>query len=259
MTAESTDTTNTVRPESEAQTPDQRGEVERPEQPRAGADTTAAQHTTSAGAEARELERQLDDVRRQLREAEERARENLDRWQRAQADLANFRRRAQFEREALEKYAVASLVALLLPVLDSFERAWNTLPVPLRRLTWLSGVAMIHSQLRGTLERVGLTEIEAEGQAFDSHVHEALDREAGEGPPHVVAVLQAGYRLHERVLRPALVKVGPKPPSAEARGQESRVKGQGEAPETASPRPGPESETQTPQHDQTSNSATASG
>jgi hypothetical protein len=69
---------------------------------------------------------------------------------------------------------------------------------------------MIHSQLRGTLERIGLLEIEAEGRPFDPTLHEAVDSEPGDGPPHVVAVLQAGYKLHERVIRPALVKVGPR-------------------------------------------------
>ena len=177
------------------------------------------------GAEARELERQLDEAREKVKaaesrameaekkaeEAEKRAVENLDRWQRAQADLANYRRRAQFEREEMEKYAVAGLVSALLPVMDSFDRAWQSLPGSLRRLTWLSGVAMIDSQLRGTLQRIGLTEIEAEGAAFDPNLHEAVDREEHEGPPHVVGVLQAGYRLHERVIRPVLVKVGAKP------------------------------------------------
>ncbi|HEU5317989.1 MAG TPA: nucleotide exchange factor GrpE [Chloroflexota bacterium] len=172
-------------------------------------------------AEARELERQLEELREKLKaaearadEAEKRAQENLDRWQRAQADLANFRRRSQFDREEMEKYAVGALVSAVLPVLDSFDRAWQSLPRQLRRLTWLSGVAMIDSQLRGTLSRIGLTEIEAEGQPFDPSLHEAVDREEHEGAPHVVAVLQPGYRLHERVLRPALVKVGPKPAEA---------------------------------------------
>ena len=172
----------------------------------------------SKGAEARELERQLDEAREKLKaaearaeEAEKRATENLDRWQRAQADLANFRRRSQFDREEMEKYAVAALVAALLPVMDSFDRAWKSLPGSLRRLTWLSGVAMIDSQLRGTLQRIGLEEIEAEGVAFDPSLHEAVDREEHEGAPHVVEVVQAGYKLHERVIRPVLVKVGAKP------------------------------------------------
>jgi len=175
---------------------------------------SVASTSASRGAEARLLEGQLDEAKQKLKEAETRATENLDRWQRAQADLANYRRRAQFDREEQEKFAVATLVSALLPVLDSFDRAWQSLPGQLRRLTWLSGVAMIHSQLRGTLERVGLTEIDAEGKAFDPTVHEAVDRDEHEGPPHVVAVLQAGYRMHERVLRPALVKVGAKPASS---------------------------------------------
>lgn len=181
----------------------------------AGAPTAEAHPADNRGAEARELERQLDEARTKLREAEDRARENLDRWQRAQADLANFRRRAQFDREELEKYASAALVAALLPVLDSFDRAWQSLPGQFRRLTWLSGVAMINQQLRGTLERIGLTEIEADAHPFDPALHEAVDREDHQGQPHVVAVLQAGYKLHDRVLRPALVKVGPRPEGPE--------------------------------------------
>lgn len=192
---------------------------QQPVAPVAGEAETQAEKQTEAtpqpaggrSAEARELERQLDEAREQLRQAEERARENLDRWQRAQADLANYRRRAQYEREEQEKYAVTAVIAALLPVLDSFDRAWQTLPGQLRRLTWLSGVAMIHSQLRGTFERLGLVEIEADDQPFDPTLHEAVDSEPSEGPPHVVAVLQAGYKLHDRVLRPTLVKVGPKP------------------------------------------------
>jgi molecular chaperone GrpE len=188
---------------------------------------TSATSATSAGeavqaksaaqsAEARELERQLDDLRQKLKEAETRAQENLDRWQRAQADLANYRRRAQFEREEMEKFGVASLVATLLPVLDNFDRAWQTLPGTMRRLTWLSGVDMINRQLHATLQRIGLAEIEANGQPFDPALHEAVDRAEAEGAPHVVEVLQAGYKLHERVLRPALVKVGPKPATPDA-------------------------------------------
>ncbi|MGH2351312.1 MAG: nucleotide exchange factor GrpE [Chloroflexota bacterium] len=199
--------------------------------------------TNGRSAEARELERQLDQLRQQLQQADERARENLDRWQRAQADLANFRRRTQFEREEQEKYATASLIAALLPVLDSFDRAWGSLPGQFRRLTWLSGVAMIHSQLRGTLERIGLAEIDCDGRPFDPSLHEAVEHEAGDGTPHVVAVLQAGYKLHERVLRPALVKVGPKPATEPATEADSdvRVSGAestGEDQGAATPQPG---------------------
>lgn len=180
----------------------------------------ASQGDQSPGrsAEARELERQLAELRQKLKEAEARAeqekaraQENLDRWQRAQADLANFRRRTQFERDEERKYGAEPVVNALLPVLDSFERAWQTFPWQLRNLTWLQGIDLIHRQLQRLLELVGVSRIEAEGQPFDPALHEAVDREEHEGPPHVVAVLQAGYKLHERVIRPALVKVGAKP------------------------------------------------
>jgi molecular chaperone GrpE len=220
-----------------------------PPEARPGSDTQgeAPQAPPARSAEARELERQLDELRLRLKEAEERAAHNLDRWQRAQAELANFRRRTQFEREEMEKYATASLVAALLPVLDSFDRAWSTLPGELRRLTWLSGVAMIHSQLRGTLERIGLLEIEAEGKPFDPTLHEAVDREPGEGTPHVVAVLQAGYKLHERLLRPVLVKVGPRPAAPQGQAQpQAESTPQAEAPPPAANEP-PQAP-QAPQH-----------
>jgi molecular chaperone GrpE len=214
-TPETTETTETGRPAAaQASAAGGAEDGTPPAAPAAAGAATATEAppaSAARSAEARELERQLEDARAKLREFEERARENLDRWQRAQADLANYRRRAQFEREELEKFAVGTLVSALLPVLDSFDRAWQTLPGNLRRLTWLSGVDMIDRQLRGTLMRVGLTEIEAEGQPFSPDQHEAIDQEPHEGQPHVVAVLQAGYRLHERVIRPALVKVGPKP------------------------------------------------
>jgi molecular chaperone GrpE len=211
-------------------------------------ETQASNGSSGRSAEVRELERQLEEARQKLKEAEQRAQENLDRWQRAQADLANFRRRAQFDREELSKYATAALVESLLPVLDNFSRAWQTLPGNLRRLTWLSGVDMINQQLRYTLERLGLQEIDADGQPFDPSLHEAVDREEGDGTPHVVAVYQAGYKLHERVLRPTLVKVGPKPGAGSAsqqsgEGTEQQAQPDGDqpsgTPESAAAKPSP--------------------
>ncbi|NCA13068.1 MAG: nucleotide exchange factor GrpE, partial [Proteobacteria bacterium] len=88
-------------------------------------------------AEVRELERQLEEARTQVRDAEARAAENLDRWQRAQADLANFKRRVQFDRDLDQKYASAQVLADFLRVLDGFDRAWKSLPSSLRMLSWI--------------------------------------------------------------------------------------------------------------------------
>jgi molecular chaperone GrpE len=167
-------------------------------------------------AEVRELERQLQEARTQAREAEARAAENLDRWQRAQADLANFRRRVQFDRDLEQKYASAQVLADFLRILDGFDRAWKSLPSSLRMLTWIEGLMMLDRQAQAVVERYGVRPIEAHGKPFNPRFHEAVASDTGDGNDHVVEIYQMGYELHERVLRPALVRVGPKPaPSPE--------------------------------------------
>ena len=162
-------------------------------------------------AEVRELERQLEEARTQAREAEARAADNLDRWQRAQADLANFKRRVQFDRELDQKYASAQVLADFLRILDGFDRAWKSLPASLRMLTWIEGLMMLDRQAQAIVERYGVRPIEAYGKPFDPRFHEAVTSDSGDGNDHVVEIFQMGYELHERVLRPALVRVGPKP------------------------------------------------
>ena len=172
--------------------------------------------TRDGRAEVRELERQLEEARTQAREAEARAAENLDRWQRAQADLANFKRRVQFDRDLDQKYASAQVLADFLRILDGFDRAWKSLPSSLRMLTWIEGLMMLDRQAQAVVERYGVRPIEAHGKPFDLRFHEAVASDTGDGNDHVVEIFQMGYELHERVLRPALVRVGPKPaPSPE--------------------------------------------
>jgi molecular chaperone GrpE len=132
-------------------------------------------------------------------------------WQRAAADLANMRRRHEQERQEYMKQANAMLIAELLPVLDSFDRALASMPPDLRELTWIDGIVLVERQLRMVLERVGLTPIEAEGKPFNPTEHEALLHEESDKPEDtVISELQKGYKLHDRVLRPALVKVAKK-------------------------------------------------
>lgn len=159
-------------------------------------------------AEIRELERQLEEARAKLREAEERAVESLDRWQRAQADLANFRRRTQFEREQEQRFGSLPLIEDVTRVVDGFERAWKSLPTSLRTFSWIEGVWLVDRQLRATLERLGVREIEALGKPFDPHLHQAVVSDPGDHSDTVVEVLQAGYQMHDRVVRPSLVRVG---------------------------------------------------
>lgn len=130
-------------------------------------------------------------------------------WQRTQADFANYRRRVDQEKTELIKFAEAGLIQDLLPVVDDLERALSNLPKELAGLTWIEGILLIERKLRAILEAHGLTPIEAVGKEFDPHEHEAVLREGEPGEATVVTgEMQRGYRLHDRVLRPTLVKVG---------------------------------------------------
>jgi molecular chaperone GrpE len=150
------------------------------------------------------------------REEQAKADDYLARYQRAQADLANLRRRNQQEREDYIKRANEELIRDMLPVLDSFDRALATVPDHLRQLTWIDGIMLVERQLRMALLRHGVSPIEAQGQKFDPTQHEAIAHKATteHDDEMITAELQKGYRLHERVLRPSLVEVANNPGSA---------------------------------------------
>jgi molecular chaperone GrpE len=138
--------------------------------------------------------------------------EYLDSWRRAAADLSNYRKRAEKETGEMARFANSALIARLLPVLDDFDRAFQTVPEELRELTWVDGMLLIARKLRATVEAEGLKPIEALGKPFDPNFHEAVIHEetdkAEEGT--VTGELQKGYMLGDRVLRPTMVKVAKK-------------------------------------------------
>jgi molecular chaperone GrpE len=142
-----------------------------------------------------------------LAEAEARAEEYLATAQRVAADFENYRKRAARDQESLVARAHERLVKALLPILDDLERALEAAQQH-EEAKLEEGVALVHRSLADLLAREGLVEIETDG-AFDPHVHEALlaqpaeDKESGT----VLQVLQKGYRLGDRVVRPARVIV----------------------------------------------------
>jgi molecular chaperone GrpE len=185
-----------------------------------GADEPAASasaQTDEPGAAEAELRARIDDLTKQLAEAQERAERYHQNWQRSAADFQNWKRRADQEKGEASRLAEGALMAELLRVLDDFERAFQSLPPELRALTWVEGVLMIWQKAYAILQARGLSPIEAVGTDFDPYVHEAVLREEDADPSEltsVVAELQRGYRFHDRVLRASLVKIGR--PKAEA-------------------------------------------
>ncbi len=147
------------------------------------------------------------DLESRLAAAEAAAEQHLDHLQRLAAEFDNYRKRAARDQEALVARAHERLVQELLPVLDDLERALEAAEQH-EEAKLEDGVRLVHRALADVLRKEGVEEIETEG-AFDPHVHEALLAQPGEGVDagHVLQVLQKGYRLGDRVVRPARVIV----------------------------------------------------
>ncbi len=141
-----------------------------------------------------------------LREAELKAAEHHDAWLRAKAETENLRRRAQEDIAKAHKYAAEKFASEMLPVKDSLEAALATESAAVENMR--SGVELTLKQLVAAFERSGLAEINPTGEKFDPHRHQAIGVLDDDGEPNrVLNVLQKGYALSDRVIRPALVIV----------------------------------------------------
>jgi len=171
-----------------------------------------AQEETNEGltSKVEQEEAEVEDIealKQALAEEKEKAEGYLANWQRAQADFINYKRRSEQEKEEIGKFANAMLMLNLLPVLDDLERAFASIPPHLARLTWVDGIRLIERKLQASLEAQGLSPIKALGEPFDPKLHEAAMHAKGkEGI--VIEELQKGYKLQDRVIRPAMVVVG---------------------------------------------------
>ncbi len=187
-----------------------------PRNPRDQRDPQPRLHRTRAEERIAELDTsptkltaELDQLRAQLEAAQQEAAENKAAWQRSAADFSNYRRRTEQERDAMLGLANEVLLAKLLAIVDDFDRAIANMPPELRDVSWVGGITAIDRKLDQLLDSEGLTPIEALGKQFDPHEHEAIAQEerpdVAEGT--VIAEIQKGYRIRDRVLRPAMVAV----------------------------------------------------
>lgn len=149
-----------------------------------------------------QLKQELGATRRQ-------AEENLEGWQRARADYANYKKRVERDQENLYQQVVARVIRKYLEISDDLERALANRPTEGEGAAWAQGIELIYRKLQSFLEAEGIRPMEAEGSAFDPNLHEALSQE--ESDEHesgqVIQVVQSGYMLGDRVIRPALVRV----------------------------------------------------
>lgn len=149
------------------------------------------------------------ELKKLLEQERAKSAEYLDNWRRAAADFSNYKKRAEKDAGEMSKFLNAMLIARLLPILDDFDRAAQTIPDNLRDLTWIDGVMLIARKMQMVFEAEGLKPIDALNKPFDPNVHEAVIHE--ETDQHeddtVIAELQKGYKINDRVLRPTMVKV----------------------------------------------------
>ncbi len=156
----------------------------------------------------------LDALHAELEQARAQASEYLDGWKRTQAELVNYRKRVERDAAEAHLFAAGQAAARWFPILDDFERALKDRSGGTSLEQWAGGVELIYRKGIAALEAEGITPIEAaKGDAFDPNVHEAVTREvcADRQDGEILEVVHRGYRLGDRVLRPAKVRVACKP------------------------------------------------
>jgi len=149
---------------------------------------------------------ELAELKEQLKEAQTQAADFKDGWQRSRAEFDNFRKRVERDNVLVYQNAVGNIIKRYLPIMDDLQRALQARPAD---LAWASGIELIYRKLQSILDSEGIKRIEAEGQPFDPNFHEAIGQEPCDELPsgHVVAVVQNGYMLGDKVIRPAMVRV----------------------------------------------------
>ncbi len=182
-------------------------------QQRASARTRAEERAEAVKTPSRtELLERVRQLEAELEATRAKSEEHLYNWQRAAADFANYRRRTDEDRATITQFGNALLIGKLLGVLDDFDRALANVPAEADD-AWIEGVKLVERKLRGVLESEGVTAIEALDRPFDPNLHEAVAHEETTEHPdnQVIGEVQRGYRLHDRVIRPSLVRVANNP------------------------------------------------
>jgi molecular chaperone GrpE len=152
---------------------------------------------------------EFETFKKQLEETQSTAAEYLDGWQRSQAEFSNYKKRLEREQLGTAQLMRGAIISRFLPVMDDLQRALLNRPTDETSQSWVNGIELIYRKLQAILDAEGVTRIEAEGKMFDPNLHEAISHEPSEDHEsgQIIAVVQQGYMLGERVIRHAMVRV----------------------------------------------------
>lgn len=152
---------------------------------------------------------EYDRMTQELEKAQAQSRDFFEGWQRERADFANYKRRIERDQQMIANNLKIDIIKKYLPVLDDMERALKGRPSEGTVASWAEGIELIYRKLKNILEAEGVQRIPAETQEFDPNFHEAISYEANpdHGSGEIIEVVQQGYTLGDRVIRPAMVRV----------------------------------------------------
>ena len=154
-------------------------------------------------------EEEMNLMQKELNEAETQTQVAIDKMMRLAADFDNYKKRNARDCEDIRKYAAENIIKELIPIVDNFERAIESANESKDVNSLLGGIKLILNQMMNLLEKEGVIRIEAVGEVFDPHIHEAVMHIASDEYPEniVTQELQKGYILRDRIVRPAMVSV----------------------------------------------------
>lgn len=181
-------------------------ETAQPQQPAA---QTQEQESAGQNEQVSLMEDTIMGLQQELQNAQTQCKEYFEGWQRERADFMNYKKRVERDQAQLHQVITANIIKKFLVVLDDMERAIRNRPADAEQQEWWNGVDLIYRKLQSILEAEGIQPIAAAGDQFDPNLHEAISHEEnGEVQSgHIIEVVQQGYRLGDRIVRPALVRV----------------------------------------------------
>jgi molecular chaperone GrpE len=173
---------------------------------------TAVSENETAAEEERPIDEHKEEYEQlvnELDKSRQQASQNLEGWQRERAEFSNYKRRIEREQAQMAQHITAEIARKYLVIVDDLDRALKARPTEGEGAAWAQGIELIYRKVQNILEAEGVIRIEAESELFDPTIHEAISHE--ESPDHesgeIIEVVQHGFKIGERIIRPALVRV----------------------------------------------------